>query len=51
MKEDASKGPVPVDEHDEILRTEEDEAKFQSKLGFEPYIRFSDFAKYLSLFN
>jgi hypothetical protein len=33
------------------MRTEEDEPRFIARLGVEPYIRFADFAKYLSLFN
>ena len=41
----------PVVEEEEILKTEEDDAKFLKRLGVEPYIRFADFAKYISLFN
>jgi hypothetical protein len=56
----ASKTPVKTNkiapdgkpaEEEEILKTEEDDAKFLKRLGTEPYIRFADFAKYLSLFN
>jgi len=41
----------PPAEEEEILKTEEDDAKFLRRLGVEPYIRFADFAKYISLFN
>ena len=44
-------GDPVIEEEEDILKTEEDDAKFLRRLGTEPYIRFADFAKYLSLFN
>jgi hypothetical protein len=46
--EDAVKA---IEEEEENLRTEEDPPSFIKQLGVEPYIRFADFCKYLSLFN
>lgn len=40
-----------AEEEEDNLKTEEDDAKFLKRLGNEPYIRFADFSKYLSLFN
>lgn len=40
-----------ADEMDENMKTEEDSPGFIKRLGIEPYIRFADFCKYLSLFN
>ncbi|TNV76445.1 hypothetical protein FGO68_gene8344 [Halteria grandinella] len=40
-----------ADEDLEYLKTEEDSPAFLKKLGVEPYIRFADYCKYLSLFN
>lgn len=42
---------TPAEEEEEVFKTEEDDPKFIRRLGEEPYIRFADFAKYLSLFN
>lgn len=35
----------------EQLKTEEDSPAFLKRLGVEPYIRFAEYCKYLSLFN
>jgi hypothetical protein len=40
-----------VEEEDENMKTELDTEAFIKKLGVEPYIRFADYCKYLSLFN
>lgn len=43
--------PEGIEQEEEILKTEEDDPAFIRKMGSEPYIRFADFCKYLSLFN
>jgi hypothetical protein len=40
-----------IEEEDDNLKTEQDSPGYVKKLGVEPYIRFAEFAKYLSLFN
>jgi hypothetical protein len=33
------------------MKTEEDSPEFLDKLGYETYITFAEFARYLSVFN
>lgn len=40
-----------IEEEEENLNTEQDLPSFIKRLGVEPYIRFAEFCKYLSLFN
>ncbi len=42
---------IAIEEEDENLKTDIDPPGFLKRLGVERYIRFADFAKYLSLFN
>lgn len=39
------------EEEEDNLKTEDDDPLFLRRLGNEPYIRFADYCKYLSLFN
>ena len=49
--EDTDKKEGVIQEEEDTLKDEVDSPGFIKKLGVEPYIRFADFAKYLSLFN
>lgn len=40
-----------VEDEEENLQNEQDPPGFVKRLGVEPYIRFAEFCKYLSLFN
>ncbi len=50
--DDPDKKPGAIfEEEDDNMKAEVDSPAFIKKLGVEPYIRFAEFSKYLSLFN